>query len=147
MRYLITTILLALAPLSWGVPPDNFWEDNFNFPYLCVTSGTYQTPFTEAGSVYLNKNDTFIVKESGHSRIGKEEKDSLSCQKRGISTIREGYVPGIVCEGSTRLAIKHELGTKRPTNFIETEWVMGEEKGKPEMFVTLRTGKCSPINQ
>ena len=43
MKYLITTILLALAPLSWGVDGDaNFYQfalsDNKNF-YMTSVSG------------------------------------------------------------------------------------------------------------
>ena len=147
MRYLLLTLLMYTAPLSWGEVPDAFWEDNFNFPYLCVTSGTYQTSVNDTGRVVANNNDSFIVREAGVTRIGETRKTSGSCERQAQGLKQGGYAPRIRCTGIRDLEIWAILDTTTLSPFAETETQHGSTDGENyEPFVVLRSGKCSPIN-
>lgn len=148
MRYLITTIILALAPLSWGEVPDAFWEDNFNFPYLCFTSGTYETSVNDTGQVMPNDNDSFIVRETGVTRMGETTKTSISCERQALGRKAGGWEPRIQCVGSRDLKIWTIKDTEVLSPFAEIRTTHGSKDNKKfEPVVRLRTGKCSPINQ
>lgn len=128
--------------------PDAFWGDNFNFPYLCVTTGTYQTTVNDTGQVVANDNDSFIVRETGVTRIGETKKTSGSCQRQAQGLKEGGYAPKIRCTGLRDLEIWAILDTTTLSPFAETETQHGSTDGKNfEPVVDLRTGKCSPINQ
>jgi hypothetical protein len=147
-KIILLSLLAFAAPLSWGEVPDAFWEDNFNFPYLCVTTGTYETSVNDTGQVVANDNDSFIVRETGVTRMGETRKTSGSCRSAAAGKKDGGYRPEIRCEGGRTLEIWTILGTTTLSPFAETETLHGSTDGENfEPVARLRTGKCSPINQ
>lgn len=146
-KIILWSLLAFAAPLSWGKVPAAFWEDNFNFPYLCVTTGTYETSVNDTGQVVANDNDSFIVRETGVTRIGETKKTSGSCKRIAAGLTDGGYSPTIRCTGLRDLEIWAILNTPTLSPFAETETLHGSTDGKNyEPFVVLRSGKCSPIN-